>query len=285
MSKTILVPTDFSKGAGNALEYAVALAKKENAKIILLNVYHLTVYISELTGKSDRQIVEEMESSVNKNLQSLCRNISKTKKVKCEYISKYDLAVDGILDTIREIKPDMVIMGTKGASGVKEILMGSNTAKVIEKAKCPVIAVPEHALFKGIRQITFATNYHASDIDVLNKLVEIAKPFNARISVLHASEEDLTHEAEEMGINRFKNLVNRKIKYNKISFRVLYGKYLENVLQNHIKEESPDLLAMSTREKNFIERLFGTSTTKRMAYHTSVPLLAFHHKQESVVFI
>lgn len=285
MSKTILVPTDFSKGAGNALEYAVALAKKENAKIILLNVYHLTVYISELTGKSDRQIVEEMESSVNKNLQSLCRNISKTKKVKCEYISKYDLAVDGILDTIREIKPDMVIMGTKGASGVKEILMGSNTAKVIEKAKCPVIAVPENASFKGIRLITFATDYHASDIDVIKKLAEIAKPFNAKINVLHASEEDLTHEAEEMGIERFKNLVSKKIKYNKISFRVLYGRYLENVLQNHIKEESPDLLAMSTREKNFIERLFGTSTTKRMAYHTNVPLLAFHHKQESVVFI
>ena len=99
--KTILVPTDFSKGAENALEYAVALAKNENAKIVLLNAYHLTVYISELTGKSDRQIVVEMESSVNKNLQSLCKNISKTKKVKCEYISKYDLAVDGILDAIR----------------------------------------------------------------------------------------------------------------------------------------------------------------------------------------
>jgi len=95
------------------------------------------------------------------------------------------LAVDFILETIDKKKPDLVVMGTTGASGLKEMIIGSNTSTIVEKAKCPVIAVPEKKIFSAIKSITYATNYNLTDIYALEKLVEIAKLFHAKITLLH----------------------------------------------------------------------------------------------------
>jgi len=165
------------------------------------------------------------------------------------------------------------------------VLMGSNTASVIEKATCPVIAVPESASFDGVKKITYATDYRESDIDALKKLIEIAKPFNARITILHASDEEFSRYSEETYLNDFKNKVKKKIRYDKISYKLIYGKYLPKALGEEIATSAPDLLAMSTQHRNAVEKFFGTSITKKMAFHSKIPLMAFHHKKESVVFI
>ena len=283
--KTILVPTDFSKNSINAIDYAVALAKKENAKIILLNGFHIGIGTPDISGQLYSDMLDKKRKEVNKKLHALCVEITESKKVKCAYVSKFDLAVDAILETIIETKPDLVIMGTRGVSTIKEVLMGNNTVKIIEKATCPVIAVPEVARFEGIKKITYATDYHASDIDALKKLVEIAKLFNARISVLHVSDEEFDRYSEETYLNEFKNIVKKKIRYDKIIYKLAYGKQLEKILDEEIKKSPPDLLAMSTQHRNLIEKLFETSVTQKMAFHSEVPLMAFHHKKESEVFV
>ena len=282
---TILVPIDFSKNSNNALNYAIEIAKNGNSKIVLLHAFHIIIGTIENVGQTTRNIQDVMKKQTDKKLKDLCFEIIKSKKMNCEFISKVDLAVDAILETIDDIKADLVVMGTKGASGIKEVLIGSNTATVIEKAKCPVIAVPEGAKFDGIKKITYATDYHESDIDALKNLVEIAKPFNAQISTLHASDEEFTPYNEKVYLNTFKNKVQKKIKYKKISYKLAYGKYLGKVLDEHIKKESPDLLVMSTRHRNMFDKIFGSSVTKRMAYHTKIPLLVFHHKQDATIFI
>ena len=281
--KTILVPTDFSKNSINAIDYAVALAKREKAKIILLNAFHIVSPSFDIPLPSD--IINSTRIDINKKLEMLCAEIKKTKKVKCDSIVKFDLAVDAIIETTKEVKPDLIIMGTKGASGIKEVLMGSNTASVIEKAQCPVIAVPESARFDGIKKISYASDYYASDIDAMKKLVEIAKLFNAKITVIHVSDEEFTRYSEETYLNDFKSKVRKKIKYDKISYKLVFGKHLEKVLDKEIDEWHPDLLAMSTLHRNLFYKIFGTSVTRKMAFHSEVPLMVFHHKKESVVFI
>ena len=287
---TILVPTDFSKCADNALKYAILLEEKNKSRLIF---FHCT-FIPIPTQSQTEVYLQIVEAEKKNKTKILTENINKVygslskkwNENNSSLIVKFgsDLVAD-ILEILKNKEIDLVIMGTKGASGLKEILMGSNTAKVIERAKCPVIAVPESASLNEIRQITFATDYHESDIEALKKLVEIAKPFNAQISVIHVCDDDLTFDTEEMGINIFKNIVLKKIKYKHISFRIIFGNYLEEVLQNHIKEESPDMLAMSIQDRNFFEFILEPSSTKKMAYHTRIPLLAFHHKKESEIFI
>lgn len=285
MSKSILVPTDFSKNANNALDYAISLAKKENAKIILLHAYHVTYVSPEVPMQYIDEITLESEQEAQKKLKLLSTKVTETAKLKCELITRQGLAVDLILETIESKKPTLVVMGTKGASGLKEVIMGSNTAKIIDKAECPVIAVPEKASFSPIKHITYATDYNTSDIDALKKLTEIGKLFNARITILHVCDNEYTLESEKEYMNKFKNKVAEKIKYDKTEFKLLQGKQLLKVMEDYISHESPDLFAMSTHHRNLFDRIFGTSSAKKMAYHTKIPLLVFHYKPEPIFFV
>ena len=281
--KTILVPVDFSKNSLNAVEYAAAIAKKEKAKMILLHAYHFSPPTSDVPLPGD--VVHSLRAEATKKLNALCVEITQIKKIKCEYLVKYDFAVNSILEMSKEKKADLIVMGTKGASGIKEIFLGSNTAKVIENTKIPVIAVPEKAAFSAIKKITYATDYHASDFAVLKKVALLAKSFRAKINVIHAANEELTPETEDMLLDRFKSKAKKKVPYPKISYGIRYGTHLEKILQEHVSKEKPDLIAMSTQRRNLLEKFFGTSATQKMAYHSSIPLLTFHHKQASAVFI
>jgi nucleotide-binding universal stress UspA family protein len=285
MIKTILVPTDFSKNASNALDYAIALAKKENSKLILLHAFRISYPTSDIPIPVVIEEVSQIQKESEEKLKKLCNEIIKKKKIKCEFICKEGLAMDVVLESLKKKRPDLIVMGTKGASGIKEIILGSNTAKIIEKSNCPVIAVPESASYKGIKKIAFSTNYKESDIAALKKLVEIAKDFNSNLSILHVANEEYTKETEKGLMQLFIKSVSKKIKYGKITYQIKHGKSLEKVMQDYINKESPDIIAMSTLRRNLIEKLFGISITKKMAYHTKVPLLAFHHKKESLFFI
>ncbi|HEY4797635.1 MAG TPA: universal stress protein [Bacteroidia bacterium] len=283
--KTILVPTDFSHNAECALTYAVALAKKEKAKLILLHAYHLHYSLPTTSDEYYTQAISAKENIANEYQRQLCHEIKREHNVDCEYKSKYGLAVDVILETAGKIRADLIIMGTKGASGLQQLFLGSNTAKVIEEAKCPVIAVPAEAKFKGIKKITFATDYFESDISSLKKMVEIATLFHSRITIIHVSDDEFTLESEKDLMQTFKAKIHKQIDYENIHFEIVHGNDLERSLAKHIEQENPDLLAMSTHHRSFLDKLFEGSITKRMAFHTRVPLLVFHHKTESVVFL
>lgn len=261
------------------------MAKKERAKIILLHAFHISYVTPEIPGQLITESMAVIEERGKRKLKDICFEIIEDKKVNCEYLCKHGFAVDVIIETASLLNIDLIVMGTKGASGLTEILIGSNTASVIEKSKCPVIAVPEKARYKGIKNITYATDYHASDIDALKKVTEIARLFKAQVTILHASDEEFNKFSEKEFLKSFQAKTEKKISYPKTAYKLLTGKNLEKVLEGHIKEEKPDLLVMSTHYRNLFDRILGSSATKRMVFHTKVPLLAFHHKKESVIFI
>lgn len=288
--KTILVPTDLSKCADNATKYAIRYAERNKSHLIF---FHSTFQLIP-TRSSARLYIRTVEAERKNKEALLTAHIDKIyKSLSIERNAKNTSLVvkfnpDPVEDIMAMLKKKsiyLVIMGTKGASGIKEVLMGSNTAKVIAQAKVPVIAVPDKAEFRGMEKITYATDYHVSDIGVLKKLTELIKPFNPEIIILHAANEELTRDTEKDLLGKFKIEVSRKLRNVRFSYYVEFGKQLEKVLQEHIKDERPDMIAMSTQRRNLLERLFSKSTTQKMAYHSTIPLLAFHHKQGSVMFI
>jgi nucleotide-binding universal stress UspA family protein len=282
---TILVPTDFSKSAQNAVSYATAFAKETNAKLILLHAFRIVYPASDVHGELVIEEISVTQKKANEKLDKLCQDIVKKSKVKCDYLCKEGFAMDVILETSKKINPDFIIMGTKGASGLKGVVFGSNTATVIEKARHPVIAVPDGAEFKKIKKITYATNYYASELYAIKKLAEIALPFNATINILHVADGEFISETESEILKQFVQKVSKKIKYNKFSYQLIFGGSVEKGLNSYLKKQPSDLLAMSTQHRNLLEKWFGKSITKKMAYQSDVPLLAFHHKKESVIFI
>ena len=143
--KKILVPTDFSTAANSAAEYAALIGKSTGARIILLHVNELPALVTNEQAiatdfnKIDKEIKENLEKQKNK----LVAEHGVT--VECHTV--LGLAIPEIKDEVEREKVDVVIMGTKGAHGWKELLVGSQTGKVLEKCECPVLVLPEKASF------------------------------------------------------------------------------------------------------------------------------------------
>ena len=277
--KKILVPTDFSKNSENALDYAIELAQNEETTIILLHSF----YVMYTSPEIPMEFIVEQSSAIQKDadtrLAELSKKTEKYDKINCETISMEGFVVDSILTLVKKRKIDLVVMGTKGASGIAEMLIGSNTAKVIVKAICPVIAVPEKAKFEGIDKVAYATNYLSSDITMLKKLVEFTKRFKAKIEIIHIADGECQYAYEENLLEKFSKKVKHKITYKAISYQLLFGEDVENKLEQYIKKEAINLLALSARKGNLFERIFRGSLTKKLAYHTSIPLIVFHQKK------
>lgn len=274
--KNILVPTDFSKNAEVAMNYAMVLARQQNAKITLLNAFSLSYANAEVPFEVINEEIKETKKDSETQLAKLADKIKQAGDIRCESISVEDSPVEAILNAIKEKQIDFVIMGTKGATNLASAIFGSNAAKVIEKASCPVIAVPEEAGFTPIKKITFATAFHDNDIPALKELVKIAEPLRMQINILHVSDILQSREGEKKRMEDFKELVNREISYNNLSFQMLQEDSASQGLENYLKDESTGMIAMSTHRHSLFDRIFNSSLTKHMAYHSSIPLLVFH---------
>lgn len=281
--KTILVPTDFSLNADNALYYAIDLAKRSHFKLLLLHAYQVNYpnpyvpldYLVEEKGNALKDSDNQLKSTAQK--------ISHAGHLEYEYLSVEDAPVDAILKIIKEKEIDLVVMGTKGDSNLANNIFGSNAAKVLEKATCPVMAIPQDSSFKDIKKFTYATAYNYSDVYALKKVVEMAKLFNAQVNVLHILDNSKSLDKEKELMKNFMDEVNRKIQYSNMSFQLLEGKNVEDALEEYIVSDSTSILVMSTHHRDFFDKLFGKSITKHMAYHTSIPLMAFHHDKKSSI--
>lgn len=276
--KKILVPTDFSKNADNALDYAVQIAKKTNSKIILFHVFYIAYYSYDTPMDFMSEQSFQIQENTKNNLVGLCEKVKQTFGLECEYISKEGFVVDSILGISEEEDVDMIIMGTKGASGIKEMLMGSNTAKVINRTSCTLIAVPEKASYDGIQKIAYATDYNKNDINSIKLLVEFAEVEHSEIKIIHVVDGENKYEYEESFLKKYEGKIKKKINYIDISYQLIFGVDVEKKLEQYLKKESISLLGISTKKRNLFRRIFGKSITRKLVYHTKIPLIVFHHK-------
>ncbi len=277
--KTILVPTDFSENAENALNYAVNIAKRTQAKIILLHSFHIDYNSGYVPPNLIEKEIAEAEKKSNAHLKTLYNKASQSSKHPIECISTQNLLVDEILTLIEEKNVDLIIIGTQGANGkLGRQIFGTNSSKVIEKANCPVITIPEGNLYSDIKTIVYATEYIDSDIVCLQSLADIAKLFEAKIQVLHVSLYD-DADAKKL-MEEFKLKVSKNVAYNNIAYKLLIGHNIEQRIEAYLEEEEKvDLLVMSAHHRNLTDKLFGKSITKVMAFYLKVPLMVFHHKR------
>ena len=275
--KSILIPVDFSDCSFTASKYAAEIAKLTKAKLIFFNAYFVPfsgqeIYFSpEIIAEQEKSVMVKLMNFSNKVVQS----VTDSSSLICHHVTMPGLLTNYISDLIEEHSIDMIVMGTKGASGLSGILLGSNTAEVIEKCSCPVLAVPSETWFKKPGKIVFATNYADNDFQTLYLLAEMFKPFNPEIIVLHV-EINGDHKTENRMLEWFKGQVLTNIPYDNFSFQLTKGADVEHTVNNFILENDIELLSVSNRKRNFFDKLTSRSLSKKLAYHTNMPLLAFH---------
>ena len=164
-------------------------------------------------------------------------------------------------------------MGTHGAAGLRTVL-GSVTSSVIAKTNIPVLAIPEDSTFQDFRNIVYATDIREADVLCLDQLLEFVKQVQATIHVVHVSGPDdspTTKEWEDL-----KSAFWKEIKMDEVEFTVVKAEDIAQGLEAYIGENKPNLVAMLTEHRNFFDRIFHPSLTRRMAMHATTPLLAFH---------
>lgn len=277
--KTILVPLDFSDNSKNAMDYAILLANKINMKLVLLHAFHPSMVEAlvdahkiavnkEITG-TPKQLVNELKiwkEAVNNT----------EKNVPCETVFAEGELADVIIDLMNEQRIDLIVMGTKGASGLKEVFVGSNTSWVIEKINVRVIAVPAGYEFNDIKHIVFATDYHDSDIDSIKFLVKLSKRFNAKLDVVHIADGNMKPRFEDNLLEHFTKQVKDQVTFDAMNFHLLDGSNVNKTLNEFITKQRVDLFAISTEERFLVGPLFNRGLTKKFAHHLQIPLLAFH---------
>src|SRR3569832_850719 len=222
MMKTILVPVDFSASAENAARYAIELNKKFGGKIVLFHSYSIPVYATDvpMAVPSEHELRRDGVKALNKLRSRLSDEFPDT-DFHCKIVSGF--TEDKIVEQETEVKADLVVMGTHGASGLREYLIGSNTAAVIGKSVCPVLAVPENARWKGLNKIVFAADYDEDDFKNVFDVIEIAREFNSEVVLLHI-EEDSDYRAFEFSqLEHFRIRIQRDSEYSRISAKLIEG--------------------------------------------------------------
>lgn len=269
--KTILVPTDFSENARHALSYAVEIARRKKAEILLLHTYQVPYdFEIQLPG-----IIEEMEKKSKSELndeKSRIEGVLKDAGTRVRTFSTMGDVVEATLELAEVEKADMIVMGTQGAAGLKRVFIGSNTASLINKATCPVLAVPASAPIREITKIAYSTDYRQEDIASIEKVVALAAMFEATVSILHVNESDTF--TEDLRFRGYRDLVKEKVPYAKLSFHKLLADSVYEGVENFIKVEHPSILVTATYRRSLLSSILEPSITKRMAYYTEVPLLA-----------
>ena len=275
--KKILFPTDLSEAANKAFIYALHFADKLNASLIALHVY----YKPEVRAASLPHTLEEFYKTFDleefedyKDAIPALRDIQETNGF--AHLNVYhtlvggDKIVDAILGSAKKEEADIIIMGTTGARGLKEIFLGSVAGEVLENAECPVLAVPENATFDGmIDNIGMTTTYQEEEKEALKKVLNITAPFEPTI---HCVNVDLAHI--EPFTNRMDTFSTEFASISNINFDVIDGNDIQEVLTGFMEGRKIDMLAMVTHKRNFLQELFNYSRTKQMSYHSKTPILS-----------
>lgn len=275
--KKILVPTDFSSSATNALNFAVQTAKAYPLEIILLHVVDrmdsLYSETPELIQENYTTVLEEAQIK----LDQVKTSIAETELIEIRTFLREGEVEDHILELSEEKDIDLIVMGTFGINGLKDRIWGSKTAGLTGKTKVPVMVIPYEYNWKAPQKALLATSFFEEDSNVLNPVAELIAVYNLILHVVVFTDEDKADAAQfmenSMNLTHYGTKLQRELNTTSVITSHLSGHKFEDALQDYIEDNDIDILAMVTYQRSLWDRVFRPSTTRRMSYHTTIPLL------------
>lgn len=269
----ILVPTDFSKLSKFALKYAIKIANRLDGTITVLHIITTTRALRfsmlEKMRLSGQNFPEAAGLELEKMIRTLSEQYKSARPINFQVV-RGAYFPSTLLREARRLRSGLVVMGTRGATGITRAVLGSNTNSVIEVSHVPVLAVPEKAEFKGFRNVVYASdlrNLH----EELETLIPYVERFDSTIHLIHIVPPGTPVDIIEIKIEQ----VLRKFPYKNIITLVLVDNDIDSALDHYVEVSKADVLAMFTHELSFFEKVFDRSTTRKMAFHSRIPLLAF----------
>ncbi len=277
--KNVLIPTDFSNNAFKAIDYALNFFKERNCTFYLLNVSPIVNYASGDTPLiHSSQLVEKtlLEQS-KRGLEKLLSKIEKKyPNIQHKFIaqSSYNYFIEAIRNQVIEKDIDLIIMGTKGASGLQEVIIGSHTGDVITKVKKLVLAIPEKASYELPKNIVFPTDFNTFyPSKILNTIIDFSKAHNSSIRILHVAKKDEALRSFQLENKEYLNDFFADIDH---SFHRVTNKKIEAGLQCFVENRDIDMIIMIAKNLTLFQQIIFRPTVEEISYHTKVPFLVIH---------
>ncbi|MGB5376433.1 universal stress protein [Muriicola sp.] len=278
--RTILVATDFSETSASALKFANMLRQQLSAQLFVVHVFDMKpTFMSTVSIAYTRLEEAAFEEHRNKLSKFCTKHLGKEPETLglSLIVTESSIASSGILENAEKINADIIIVGTKGSTLLKDLFIGSTATSLIDKSYVPLIMVPESSETTPLKKIVYATAFEESDILAIRKLVAIAQPFNASINLVHISTKKEYAGEDQMAW--FKEMLQNKVYYPHIHFELKFSEDINSSLQSFIEAENPSLLAMLEREDHgFMNNPLHKDNVKRMKSVVSIPLLSFQKR-------
>lgn len=273
--KKILVPIDFSKEAKYACEVAAQIAKKTKCEIILLHMLDIPgASIDPIDSNNKRggaQAIFFMKT-IHKKFQKY-KALPFFEGIKITESVKFHKAFNGVIEESKKNNVDLIVMGSQGATGLKEMLVGSNTEKVVRHSDIPVLVIKKKVSNFEIKNMIFASDFSKESKKSFKNVLEFANIFKAKLHLLYIntihnfeSTKDSTKKLE-----KFVSGFDRK----KFTLNIYNDTTIEEGILNFGKEIEADVIAINTHGRSGLSQLFSESISKELANHALRPIVTF----------
>ena len=274
--KKIIVPIDFSEHSEYALETAAVLAKKYNAEILALHMLELSnALISNAENLQQEETVFYLKLAEQKFNEFL--NKDYLKDIKITPLVKHFKVFSEVSEVAKQHDVDLIIMGSHGASGLKEVLVGSNTEKVVRHSGIPVLVVKENPILTDFENVVFASDFSEEAIKPYLYARRMFKALEAKMHLVYVNLPDnrfkSSTEIEKRVANFLKAAEGNLDKMNQVAYVNDYS--IEKGVLNYSNVIGADLVAVATHGRTGLAHFFEGSISEDIANHSTLPVMTF----------
>jgi nucleotide-binding universal stress UspA family protein len=277
--KSILIPTDFSENAMNAVKYALEFFKYQKTVFYFMHAYQNEFYDHEELVSRDvfDDILDNVKNESQKNLDILLKKVNEiapNPRYTYHTISAYSTLVEEANSIVDSKNIDLIVMGTKGKSNERHMVFGSQTFQVLKYVQCPVLAIPVNYTNTQPKHILFPTNYLIPyKRRELKLLSDLAKSYRSVIDVLYVSKSNKLSMRQEDN----KDFIKDTLRDNQVNFYIKDSKKLDEAIKSYIKDEKIDMITMVNTQHSFLEDMLFPSAIDKVSFGLEIPLLAMQN--------
>lgn len=283
-----LVPVDYSVVSRQAALYALHLAEHLKASVHFLHVYYSPAMDAmEISASNFSQaqlqtdVMAEMEKSEKEMMAKFVKDVTSEALVPAIHVSQFVLPgipEDEITGYAQENNYDLVVMGTRGKNAQKVAIFGSVTISVMDRAKVPLLMIPENYIPIHIRELNnllYVTSFEKADPESLDRLMRLLAPVkNVRIIFGHLQTEP-SDDWDDIKLNGLCDRVRTRYQRPEVEVCRFTEKNLIKDLDEYITQNKINVIAMTSRRRSLISKLFAGDVTRKILYHSTIPLLVF----------
>lgn len=283
--RKILILTDFSENATNALKYAIDLFKYDKSEFFIMHAYQDDIYSNKykVSRTTLVKVTKKVANSSQKQLEALLQNIkqiSPNPKHAYNIISANNILVDEAEIIADKESIDLIVMATRGFTNNEKITFGSHTLQVLKYVQCPVLVIPEGYKFNKPKHILFPTNYLIPyKRRELKLLSELASQNSSKIDMLYIA----TIKKISMRQQDNSDFIKEQFFKNELRFVTLNSNEITNTITSYIKENSIDMLVMVNNRHTYLEDMLTQSTIDKMSFSVHIPFLVLQNVKRDII--